>query len=46
MNIHSLLHEKSRIIDTETLDNGIKITCEINEILGAKIMTELHKEQQ
>ena len=45
MNIYSLLHEKSRIIETENLDNGIKIVCEINEILGTKIMSELHKDK-
>tara|TARA_Y100001935_G_C17308704_1_gene514174 strand:- start:2761 stop:4008 length:1248 start_codon:yes stop_codon:yes gene_type:complete len=43
MNIYSLLHEKSRIITTEHLDSGIKIVCEINEILGTKIMAQLHK---
>lgn len=43
MNIYSLLHKKSRIITTEHLDTGIKIVCEINEILGTKIMAQLHK---
>ena len=43
MNIYSMLHEKSRIIETEHLADGIKIICEINEILGTKIMSELHK---
>ena len=43
MNIYSILHEKSRIIHTEHLEDGIKIICEINEILGTKIMSDLHK---
>ena len=41
MNIHSILHEKSRILTTEQLDNAIKITCHINRILGSKIMAAL-----
>ena len=44
MNIYSILHEKSRIIETEHLEKGIRIVCEINEILGTKIMSELHKD--
>tara|TARA_A100001015_G_C15040198_1_gene739115 strand:+ start:3423 stop:4670 length:1248 start_codon:yes stop_codon:yes gene_type:complete len=44
MNIYSILHEKSNIIRTENIDNGLKVVCEINEILGSKIMTQLHKE--
>lgn len=41
MEIYSLLHEKSHIISNEQLENGIKIKCEINKVLGAKIMNQL-----
>ncbi len=41
MDIYSLLHEKSHILSTEQLESGIKINCEINKILGAKIMNQL-----
>ena len=43
MNIYSLLHQNSHIIKVDHLNDGIKITCEINKILGAKIMAEIYK---
>lgn len=42
MNIYSLLHENSHIINIDHQNDGIKLTCEINKILGAKIMAEIH----
>ena len=42
MNIHSMLHEKSQILSMEQSDSAIKITCNINRILGSKIMAELN----
>ena len=46
MDIYSLLHEKSHILSTEQLESGIKISCEINKILGAKIMNQLSNTSQ
>jgi GTPase len=43
LHLYSILHEKSTIISTEHLDTHIKIECDINEILGSRIMSELHK---
>ena len=42
MSIYNLLHEKSNILSTENTQDGITIKCQINKILGAKIMTQLH----
>ena len=43
MDIYSLLHKKSQILETEQIENGIKVTCEINTVIGSKIMSQLHK---
>ena len=43
MDIHSMLHKKSQIIETEHLENSIKITCKINKVIGAQLMTKLHQ---
>ncbi len=42
MSIYNILHEKSNILSTENTQDGIIIKCQINKILGAKIMTQLH----
>jgi GTP-binding protein HflX len=43
MEIYSKLYQKSRVIRITHLDNKIQMVCEINKILGTKLMNELHR---
>ena len=42
MTIYSQLHKNAQILTEEHLETGIKITCNINKITGAKLMAKLH----